>query len=787
VLSLRSAVAVLVASLPLLAPSAASAAQSPDDGDPTTTVVVELAIDVTPEGELSAVAVDGQRARIDDAQDDVLAIVGDGAGVERSDVTPFVTLDVTAAELRALVASDVVADVEPVVGFAAQLDESVPAVGGDVATSAGWDGTGYAVAVIDSGVDRDHVFLAGRVVDEACFTVATSTLGEDCPDGSATQTGRGAAAPCSFHAACFHGTHVAGIAAGAQAASNPGPTQGVAPGAGIVAVQVFSDDGAAGSAFSNDVASALEWVYRNHADDVAAVNMSIGWGAFATTCDSVAGRAITSQIDNLRSVGIPTVVSSGNGGNNASISAPACASSAVSVGATDASGTAVESYSNVAPILSLLAPGSGVVSSAFDVHRPTAHDLWATSDGTSMAAPHVAGAWAALREARDAAGAARDVTAELARLRATGVPIDDVIVQDIPRIDIDAALLPGEPGVVTATSTTGMVRVAWTPPSWVGAPITGYTVSVDGGTPKVFSASARSADIASSGARQVAVAAVAALGSGSAVRASVVPTSTATAPSTTDGGGTTTTAPTVATAPVTGLDEPLRAPGAAVADGLVMTLREGDVVTLPSGAPAGTDIAGGAVTPSGGGAWTVTSAGRVHTSGDARGFGDVAGARLNAPIVGIAPTPTGRGYWLLGRDGGIFTFGDAAFHGSTGAMRLNQPVVGMSSTPSGRGYWLFAGDGGIFTFGDARFFGSTGATRLNAPITTMAATPSGRGYWLLGADGGVFTFGDARFFGSTGGRTDVGRIAAIVPSDDGRGYALIGYDRRIHRFGSATT
>ena len=767
-------------------------------------MVVELTVAVEAEGDLSAVAVDRQRERIDDAQDDVLAIVDDGAGAERSDVTPFVTIDVTSAELRALLASDLVADVEPVVGFEAQLDASVPIVGGDVATRAGWDGSGYAVAVIDSGVDRDHVFLAGKVVDEACFTVATSTLGEDCPNGTASQTGAGAAAPCSFHPACFHGTHVAGIAAGAQTASAPGPTQGVAAGAGIVAVQVFSDDGAAGSAFSNDVASALEWVYRNHAGDVAAVNMSIGWGAFATSCDSAAGRSIKAQIDNLRSIGIPTVVSSGNGGNKVAISAPACVSSAVSVGATDASGTFVASYSNTAPMLSLLAPGTGVVSSAFDVHNPTAHDLWARSDGTSMAAPHVAGAWAAIREARDAAGAARDVTAELARLRATGVPIDDVVSQDIPRIDVDAALLPGEPGSVGATSATGTVRVTWTAPSWVGAPITGYTVSVDGGPPKVVAAAARSTDVAASGARHVTVAAISALGAGPAVSASVVPTSTATSPSPSGGGGTTggstapttttvpptapttpTTTPTAVTSPVVAAADSLRAPGAAVAGGLVMTVRDGEVVSLPSGAPAGTDIAGGAVTPSGAGAWTVTSGGRVYTSGDARAFGDVAGARLNAPIVGIAPTPTGRGYWLLGRDGGIFTFGDAAFHGSTGAMRLNQPVVGMSSTPSGRGYWLFAGDGGIFSFGDARFFGSTGAMRLNAPITTMAATPSGRGYWLLGADGGVFTFGDARFFGSTGARTDVGRIAAIVPSDGGRGYVLIGYDRRIYRFGSS--
>ena len=226
------------------------------------------------------------------------------------------------------------------------------------------------------------------------------------------------------------------------------------------------------------------------------------------------------------------------------------------------------------------------------------------------------------------------------------------------------------------------------------------------------------------------------------------------------------------------------APGAAIVDG-VATIVDGSLVVLADGAPPSVPVVGGAATPTGAGAWSVTSDGRVFTAGDARSYGSRAGTAMNAPIVAITPTPSGRGYWLLGADGGIYSFGDAAFFGSTGAMRLNQPVVGMAATATGRGYWLFAGDGGIFTFGDAGFFGSTGALRLNAPITTMAPTPNGGGYWLLGADGGVFTFGNARFHGSTGADRSVGAIEAIVPTSSGAGYWLIGRDARVHAFGDA--
>lgn len=302
------------------------------------------------------------------------------------------------------------------------LDESAPLIQATDLTAAGGDGAGQAVAVLDTGVDGAHPFFGGRVVEEACFSTTSAVSGTTslCPNGQAEEIGPGAAAPCDLPG-CEHGTHVAGIAAGRGDA-----LVGVAPEADIIAVQVFSrftDPEVCGGApeciasFTSDQIRGLDFVLQQaETRSVAAANMSLGGGRSATFCDSEFTKAV---IDQLRDAGVATVVASGNDGFRNAVSFPACISSAVTVGATT-NGDALAPFSNCGPQVDLHAPGAGIASSVPDAR-------FATFSGTSMAAPHVAGALAALRSRTPEA----TVDAMERALKSTGVS-----VAGVPRINV---------------------------------------------------------------------------------------------------------------------------------------------------------------------------------------------------------------------------------------------------------------------------------------------------------------------------------------------------------------
>ena len=265
--------------------------------------------------------------------------------------------------------------------------------------NAGYSGVGQAVAILDSGVQRDHPFFTGRVVGEACFSTTSGSNGTItiCPNGQSSQQGAGAAAPCAN--VCSHGTHVAGIAAGNGYFAGGPNTAGVAINANIIAVQVFSGTTSDGTyagitditAFDSDIISGLNFVYNNNASyHVAAVNMSLGNSTIrtATFCDST-NPTLKNTIDLLRGIGVATVIAAGNDSDPLTIEYPGCISSAVSVGASD-NLDGIAYFSDANPNLSLLAPGYQVLSSV----PGSSYDY---KNGTSMATPQVTGAFAVLK------------------------------------------------------------------------------------------------------------------------------------------------------------------------------------------------------------------------------------------------------------------------------------------------------------------------------------------------------------------------------------------------------
>jgi subtilisin len=354
-------------------------------------VIVRLRTDFAPEGRLGRVEAAVQRDGIESARAGLQEqLRGTGYQTLREyETVPYVALKLTPRALRAVQDSPHATTIQEDVAVPADLAQSAPKVQAPTMWANNFTGAGKTIAVLDTGVDRFHPFLGGRVVEEACYSSTSN-----CPNGQKTQAGTNSAAPCTYAAnGCRHGTHVAGIAAGQG--SN---FSGVAPNANIMAVQVFSritgtdcnsafEDPCART-YTSDQIAGLERVYQlRNTRSFAAVNMSIGGGRYFDYCDTDSRKPI---IDNLRSAGIATVIAAGNDSHTDSVSAPGCISTAVTVGSTTKQDT-LSSFSNMSNMVDLLAPGESITSSV-------PGGGFAIFDGTSMAAPHVAGAWALLEE-----------------------------------------------------------------------------------------------------------------------------------------------------------------------------------------------------------------------------------------------------------------------------------------------------------------------------------------------------------------------------------------------------
>ena len=349
------------------------------------------------------------------------------SSLRRFKFIPYVAMEVDGAALEALASDPEVVSIEEDGVVKPVLADSTARIGAPHAWDQGYSGEGQTIAVLDTGVDGNHPFLAGKVVSEACYSESF------CPGGVSESVGPGSGMPCpSSLSDCFHGTAVAGIAAGRGT-----DFSGVAREARIIAIQVFSQCGE-DCIDSRDSAwiQGLERVLELSAGfDIAAVNLSFSrLVADQENCDSKSPAA-KAAMDNLRAAGIAPIVASGNEGSPTDINFPACISSAVSVGATGQAGDAmapeaVTEFSNSAPSLDLLAPGSSITTSIPEGE-------FSTYNGTSLSVPHVAGAWAVLKSKAPHASVAE----LLSVLQTTGIPIADPRNSLVkPRIQVDAAL-----------------------------------------------------------------------------------------------------------------------------------------------------------------------------------------------------------------------------------------------------------------------------------------------------------------------------------------------------------
>lgn len=414
-LGLLALATLLLGGLPATARTAPDAAPVPAESvdeaqrDGRARVLVALRADAEPEGRLDAAARDDQRRDIRAVQRRVArALPDDGSRVTHEYRTvPALAATVTREGLRALAGHEEVRHVAPdrtvTVGSASPaLADSTQHTEADRLHLDGVDGAGGAIAVLDTGVDVDHPAFGDRVVAEACFASREDDpFGGECPNGERQMVGEGAAEPLPETVEVYwHGTHVAGIAVGQQT-ETPELADGLAPGAGLVAVQVFHvDEDEEGNEVATarlaDVAAALDWLV-DEGDElgVMAANLSLAGDTYESeTVCTVEHPVLADAADQLRSLDIAPVASSGNQGHVDRVGAPACVEGFIAVGATDTTvdDPEVADFSNQAEFLDLMAPGTGIRSAEPDGGARS-------NSGTSMAVPHVSGGFALLRQA----------------------------------------------------------------------------------------------------------------------------------------------------------------------------------------------------------------------------------------------------------------------------------------------------------------------------------------------------------------------------------------------------
>jgi len=392
-------------------------------------VIAGLRTDFTPEGDLSRASRQDQRAAIDDATARVRrALAGTPHDVVHTyETVPYIALELSPQALKQLEATEVAATVQEDNAVPATLAQSTQIVEAKESASVGRKGAGGAVAILDTGVSKSHPFLqqapgVSKVVSEACYSANAN-----CPGNITESTATGSGLNCTYAAnGCRHGTHVAGIAAG-----KGNSFSGVAPEARLISIQVFSRFTGANCAgagedpcalsFTSDQMKGLERVFAlRNTFSIGAANMSLGGGQFTSACDANPLKPI---IDNLRSARIPTVIASGNDGFTNAVGAPGCISTAITVGSTGDSDQ-VSLFSNSSSVVDLFAPGENITSSV-------PGGGFAAFNGTSMATPHVAGAWTVARQVSPTATVTRIENA----MDATGKPITDTFAS--PQITRD--------------------------------------------------------------------------------------------------------------------------------------------------------------------------------------------------------------------------------------------------------------------------------------------------------------------------------------------------------------
>jgi subtilisin len=298
-----------------------------------------------------------------------------------------------------------------------ELMDSAPLIRAPEVWARGITGAGQVIAVLATGVDFRHPMLRGKGEAGLCrSTTAPPGYRSVCPGGEPSSDTLSSGRPCTMPG-CEGGTVVASVMAG------KGPSlKGIAPDAKIISAQIFSrsrfcgaDADVCPSSFLSDQLSALEQIYLlRHTHNIAAVMLAVtGIEDWLVHCERDARAELVRK---LYQANIATIVVAGHtpDGESSASTAPGCISQTLSVGAATKQGDQVWAYSHFSLLLDLMAPGE-------EIYSAIPGGGYAPYWGTGLAAAHVAGAIALLKQARPDATPFQLLNA----LRNGGVPVQN--------------------------------------------------------------------------------------------------------------------------------------------------------------------------------------------------------------------------------------------------------------------------------------------------------------------------------------------------------------------------
>jgi len=431
-----------------------------DAGAETVKVIVSLYEPITLRNETdwsSPSSVDILRAEIATRQNSVLSTLSPSEFTLRHQYENQAAFsgEVTPEGFDSIVSHSLVEYVEPVREVYKMLAQAIPLANATLPRQV-YDGSGVAVAIVDTGVDYTHPMLGGGTFPNTKVIGGYDTAEDDDDPIPANDA---------------HGTCCAGIAAGSLGTVGD-YIGGVAYNAKIYALKVVEDGS---PAFMNeDTLAAWDWCVTNQNLDPANPIMVISnsWALYGFPINNPAeGDAIspahTVAAQNAVNVGITILAASGNDGfAGQGISWPSAMSNVISVGAVYDTTDQVTEYSNTADILDILAPADPVYTT--DIVGADGYDLgdyYPFFNGTSSACPFAAGSVAMMQSA-SMIEAGRYLLPEEIRdiLVATGDAVTDTKVTITkPRINLVQAMEVEDLGPIHVEAGSQIENNWWNP------------------------------------------------------------------------------------------------------------------------------------------------------------------------------------------------------------------------------------------------------------------------------------------------------------------------------------